>query len=372
MDNSRPIGIISTGSYLPATVVDNDEIAERAGVSAEWIERKTCIRRRHRAAPHEATSDLAAAAALRAIEQAGLTPGQISYLVVATSTPDHPQPATAAIVQGRIGARHAAAFDVNSVCSGFLFAMTAAERMLRAEPSTGAGPYAVVIGADVYSRILDYSDRKTAILFGDGAGAVVLGPVPSRVGGITTSLVTRGEQHRLISVPAGGSRRPASSTTLAQGAHYFTMDGRGVREFVHGNLPGAVHELLVKAGVPGREVRHFVPHQANGVMLAEVWPELGLEAAGLHLTLAEHGNTGAASVPVALDEVHRRGLLAEGDLTVLSAFGGGMSVGSALLRWAPTRYAMPARDRAASAASAPAWTPVAEQREPALALAGSR
>jgi 3-oxoacyl-[acyl-carrier-protein] synthase-3 len=215
------------------------------------------------------------------------------------------------------------------------------------------GPYALVIGADVYSRILDEGDRKTAILFGDGAGAVVLGPVPAGTGSLVTSLTTRADQHRLISVPAGGSRRPASAETLAEGAHWFTMDGRGVRGFVHDNLPGAIHELLAKAGVPGRAVRHFVPHQANGVMLAEVWPALGLDAARMHLALALHGNTGAASVPITLDLAHRRGLFTEGDLTVLSAFGGGMSVGSALLRWAPTRHARPARQRTAAPAVEP-------------------
>ncbi|MEU9210265.1 ketoacyl-ACP synthase III [Streptomyces sp. NPDC048415] len=364
------IGIISTGSYLPATVVDNAEVGAEAGVSAEWIEHKTGIRQRRRAAPHEATSDLAARAAQQALEQAGLTPQEVAYVVVATSTPDHPQPATAAIVQGLIGATRAAAFDVNSVCSGFMFAMTAAERMLRAEPARddgkGAkGPYALVIGADIYSRILDRADRKTAILFGDGAGAVVLGPVPSRLGGMVTNLTTRGDQHRLISVPAGGSRRPASAATLEEGAHYFTMDGRGVRGFVHENLPGAIHELLATAAVGGREVRHFVPHQANGVMLAEVWPDLGLDAARMHLALAHYGNTGAASVPITLDLAHRRGLFTEGDVTVLSAFGGGMSVGSTLLRWAPTRHARPARHSAQAAAGL--RTPSAAHREPALA-----
>ncbi|MBY8343534.1 ketoacyl-ACP synthase III [Streptomyces sp. KC 17012] len=368
--NANPIGIIATGSHLPATVIDNDEVGAAAGVTAEWIERKTGIRRRHRAAAHEATSDLAAQAARQALAQAGLEAEQITYVVVATSTPDHPQPATAAIVTDLIGAHRAAAFDVNSVCSGFMFALTAAERMLRAEPaSAGQGPYALVIGADVYSRILDPADRKTAILFGDGAGAVVLGPVPAATGGITTSLTTRGDQHRLISVPAGGSRRPASAQTLAEGAHWFTMDGRGVRGFVHENLPGAVRALLAKADVPARAVRHFVPHQANGVMLAEVWPTLGLDSARMHLALALHGNTGAASVPITLDLAHRRGLFTEGDLTVLSAFGGGMSVGSALLRWAPTRHARPPRIPGRTTA------PTAPRPEPALAgpaLAGPR
>ncbi|GAA2347198.1 beta-ketoacyl-ACP synthase 3 [Streptomyces kunmingensis] len=346
--HTTPIGILSTGSYLPERIVPNEEIAPAAGVDADWIVRKTGITQRHRAAPHQATSDLAAAAALRALDDAGLRPDQISYVVVATSTPDHPQPATAAIVQGMIGATRAAAFDVNSVCSGFVFALTAAERMLRAETDGDHPPYALVIGADIYSRILDYSDRKTAILFGDGAGAVVLGPVPAHSGSLTTSLTTRGDLYRTITVPAGGSRRPASAATVQDGAHYFTMDGRGVRGFVSEQLPGAITELLSKAGVSPREVGHFVPHQANAVMLGEVWPDLRLDNASMHLTVAHHGNTGAASVPIALDTVHRRELLAEDDLVVLSAFGGGMSVGSTLLRWAPTRHARRPRIMVAS------------------------
>ncbi|MFI1524618.1 3-oxoacyl-ACP synthase III family protein [Kitasatospora cineracea] len=336
MSGQQAIGIISTGSYLPAEVIGNEEIARGAGVTAEWIERKTGIRQRRRAAPHEATSDLAAAAARSALAEAGLDPEQISLVVVATSTPDHPQPATASIVQSLIGATNAAAFDVNAVCSGFVFALTAAERMLRGEPE---GSYALVIGADVYSRILDYSDRKTAILFGDGAGAAVLGRVPAGQGTLSTSLLTRGDQHALISVPAGGSRRPASASTLADGGHFFHMDGRGVRGFVQDNLPAAIRGLLAKAGTAGRTVDHFVPHQANSVMLAEVWPELGLESATCHLAMERLGNTGAASIPVTLDLIHRQGALAEDELVLLSGFGGGMSVGSVLVRWAATPFA---------------------------------
>jgi 3-oxoacyl-(acyl-carrier-protein) synthase III len=333
-----PIGIVSTGSYLPELVVTNQTIAEGAGVTDEWIVRKTGIRERRRAAEHEATSDLAAAAALDALEQAGLSPKDLSYIVVATSTPDHPQPATSSIVQGLIGATDAAAFDINAVCSGFVYGLAVVERLLRGD---NQGRYGLVVGADIYSRILDYSDRRTSILFGDGAGAVVLGPVPSEQGVLETSLLTRGEQHRLISVPAGGSRMPASARTVEDGGHFFRMEGRGVRDFVQQNLPGAIHRLLEQAGVPAGSVKHFLPHQANGVMLAEVWPALGLDSAKLHLAVEHHGNTGSASVAITLDQVHRSGQLAEDDLVVLSGFGGGMSVGSALLRWAPTRFSAP-------------------------------
>ncbi|MER5483493.1 ketoacyl-ACP synthase III [Streptomyces sp. NPDC002812] len=337
----NPIGILGTGSYLPDHVVTNEEIARSTGVTDEWIVRKTGIRERRRADDRDATSDLAARAARRALEQTGIRPEEVAYIVVATSTPDHPQPATASIVQHLIGAVNAAAFDVNAVCSGFVYAMTVAERMLKG--ATADGKYALVIGADIYSRILDYSDRKTAILFGDGAGAVVLGPVPEGRGVFETSLITRGDQYRLISVPAGGSRMPASARTLEDGGHFFRMDGRGVRDFVQENLPGALRDLLDKADVHPNEVAHFVPHQANGVMLADVWPDLGLRNATLHLALDRYANTGSASVPVTLDHVHRGGALADGDVVLLAGFGGGMTVGSALMRWAPTRYAQPDR-----------------------------
>ncbi|MDD9382996.1 ketoacyl-ACP synthase III [Streptomyces sp. ZAF1911] len=337
----NPIGILGTGSYLPDHVVTNEEIARSTGVTDEWIVRKTGIRERRRADDRDATSDLAARAARRALEQTGIRPEDVAYIVVATSTPDHPQPATASIVQHLIGAVNAAAFDVNAVCSGFVYAMTVAERMLKG--AAADGKYALVIGADIYSRILDYSDRKTAILFGDGAGAVVLGPVPEGRGVFETSLITRGDQYRLISVPAGGSRMPASARTLEEGGHFFRMDGRGVRDFVQENLPGALRDLLDKADVHPNEVAHFVPHQANGVMLADVWPDLGLRNATLHLALDRYANTGSASVPVTLDLVHRNGALADGDVVLLAGFGGGMTVGSALMRWAPTRYAQPDR-----------------------------
>ncbi|MEU6625512.1 ketoacyl-ACP synthase III [Streptomyces litmocidini] len=332
------IGIVATGSYLPETVVGNEEIARGAGVSDEWIVRKTGIRERRRADDRDATSDLAARAALAALEQAKVRPEDVAYIVLATSTPDHPQPATASIVQHLIGAVNAAAFDINAVCSGFVYATTVAERLLRAAEE---GRYALVIGADIYSRILDYSDRKTAILFGDGAGAVLLGTVPESCGIRETSLLTRGDQYRLISVPAGGSRLPANDRTLQEGAHFFRMDGRGVRSFVQDNLPSALHELLDRAGVDREQVRHFVPHQANGVMLGEVWPEIGLPRATMHLALERYGNTGSASVPVTLDLAHRQGEFADGETVLMAGFGGGMTVGAVLTQWAPTAFARP-------------------------------
>ncbi|RRR99517.1 3-oxoacyl-ACP synthase III family protein [Glycomyces terrestris] len=320
------IGIVGTGSHLPATVVGNDEVGARAGVEEEWIVRKTGVRTRRYAAAHEATSDLAAAAAQAALDDAGILPGQLEQIIVATSTPDHPQPATAAIVQHRLGADGVPAYDVNAVCSGFLFALDAAAARLR-------DGYALVVGADVYSRIIDPADRRTAVLFGDGAGAVVLGPVAEDHGLVATSLRTHGMHHRMIEVPNGGSRTPSRDVPPDDPGQYFTMDGRAVREFVTEQLPLAVKEILRKADATEEEVRHFIPHQANGRMLRDIEPSLGLTRARHHLVVDEFGNTGAASVPIALDYANRAGHLRPGDGVLLAAFGGGMSIGSALIKW---------------------------------------
>ncbi|MEV4150972.1 ketoacyl-ACP synthase III [Amycolatopsis sp. NPDC049691] len=323
------IGIIGTGSYLPDRVVPNAELAPAAGVDAAWIERKTGIRERRYAAPGQATSNLAAIAADRALLAAGLSPDDVDHIVVATSTPDHPQPATASLVQHLIGARSASAVDVNAVCSGFVYALAMAEGLLHAR----GGGHALVIGADVYSRILDRRDRKTAFLFGDGAGAVVLGAVPPGAGVIGTRLRGHGAEHALIGVRAGGSRLPASVRSVLDGEHFFRMNGRGVREFVSGHVPGAITAALRESGVPGAAVDHFVPHQANGVMLRELAGGLDLPNARLHLTVGEFGNTGAASVPITLDTAHRSGALRAGDVVLLAGFGGGMNLGVGLCRW---------------------------------------
>ncbi len=298
-------------------------------MTAAWIERKTGIRERRYAAAHEATSDLAAEAAVRALENSGTDPDQLDWIVVATSTPDHPQPATAALVQHRLGAVRAAAFDVNAVCAGFVAALHTGALLCAA---AGAGR-ALVVGAETYSRIVDPTDRRTAPLFGDGAGAVVLGPVAQGGGVLGTGLATDSRFHDLIGVPAGGSRLPASEKTVAAGDHYFRMRGREVREYVLRELPSAVRELLRTFDVRPENVDHFVPHQANGTMLQEILQPLGLPRARAHLPVTHHANTGAASIPLALDDARRSGVLRRGELVVLAGFGGGMTLGTALLRW---------------------------------------
>jgi 3-oxoacyl-[acyl-carrier-protein] synthase-3 len=318
-------GILGCGAYLPERVVDNVEAAASAGVTPQWIETRTGILARRYAHPDQAASDLAERAARAALRDAGLGADQLSLVVVATSTPDFPQPPTACLLQDRIGAHRAAAFDLNAVCSGFVYALEAARRMVP------PGGHALVVGVDIYSRIIDPADRRTVSLFGDGAGAVVVGPVTEGRGVVATRLASHGEYHDLIKVPAGGSRMPASKETLQDGLHYFTMDGYGVKTFVRDHLPGAVHRFLSDTGVAPTAIRHFVPHQANGRMIDALLPELNLPNATVHRTLRHYGNTGAASVPVTLAAA--RDHLAPGDLVLLAGFGGGMTTGLTLLRW---------------------------------------
>ncbi|MBV1855133.1 3-oxoacyl-ACP synthase III family protein [Catellatospora tritici] len=324
-----PTGILSTGSYLPKYEVTNEEIAERAGVTPEWIERKTQIVQRRYAAPAEATSDLAAYAAQAALDQAGLGAEDIDYLIVSTSTPDSPQPPTANLVQDLIGAPNAACFDINVVCSGFVYGVDIARALVERRP----GSRALVVASDVYSRILDFGDHRTSVLLGDGAGAAVIGAVSAPYGLLETHLASRGDAHRLIRVEAGGSRLPTSPDTIAEGGHFFRMDGRGVRDFVMEHVPPAVADLAQRAEVALDRIDHVVPHQPNGVLLTELVARCGLAGATTHRTLERYGNIGSASVPVALDHANRAGLLAPGDLVLLAAFGGGMSIGASLLRW---------------------------------------
>lgn len=325
----QAVSVLGTGSYVPERIVTNDEVGGPAGVDPEWIHRKTSIHQRRWVNESEATSDLAIEAGRRALEDAGISPEQLSLIVVATSTPDHSQPPTASFVQRGLNATHAAVFDMNAVCSGFAFALSTAQQMVSV-----SGGFALVIGADVYSRILNRNDRRTVILFGDGAGAAVIGPANQNSGHriLSSKLHSFGDLSHVISVPASGSRLPYESG-IADELRYFTMDGRAVRSFVTENLPGLVHSFLAANGLRPEDVDHFVPHQANGVMLQEVFNVLQMPNAKIHMTVEKFGNTGSASIPITLDHAAANTQFAEGDLVLLAGFGGGMAVGLSLLRW---------------------------------------
>ncbi|GAA0563716.1 ketoacyl-ACP synthase III [Paractinoplanes ferrugineus] len=324
------VGILGTGSYVPQRVVTNVDLNLLVpDADPEWVARKTLIEARRFAAPHEAASDLAAQAARAALAQAGVAAAEIDYIVLATSTGDSPQPPTSNLVQNRIGANRAACFDLNAVCSGWIFALSVANGLVAANP----GALVLVLATDIYSRILDFTDRRTAVLFGDGAGAAVVGAVPDGFGIIDLDLRSQGDSSDLIYVKGGGSRHPLTADRLAAGDQYFRMNGRGVRDFVAAEVPPALEALLTRAGLKATDVDHFVPHQANGIMLQELVAAAGFENAHTHLTLPNYGNMGSASVPVTLDHANRSGALKRGDLLLLAGFGGGMSMGAALIRW---------------------------------------
>lgn len=322
--------ICGTGSYLPDSILGSAELGERLGVGEQWILDKTGIKERRIAAPEEATSDLATVAARRALDDANINAADIDVLIVATANPDQPIPATACFVQANIGATRAVAFDVAAACTGFVFALAVAHDMLVADPERRT---ALIIGADIYSRSVDYTDRKTCVLLGDGAGAVVLRKTNSEPGLLSTAIASDGTLSDLAHIPAGGSRRPASEATLRAGEHYLRMHGKQVRETVAGLLPGLMSDLLRPAGLEFADVDLIVPHQANGIMLSEWAATLGVAPHVVYQTVSWSGNTGAASVPIALDDAVRRNAIADGDVVLLIAFGAGVTWGGATVRW---------------------------------------
>ncbi|WP_043636266.1 3-oxoacyl-ACP synthase III family protein [Nonomuraea candida] len=323
-------GIIGTGSYLPPTIVTNDVLAERTGVTPGWIEERTGVRERRYCTSEQATSDLAGEAARRALEAAGLPAELLDFVVLGTSTPDFPQPATATVVQAAIGADRAAAFDVNSVCTSFVYALDTARGLLSADPQAR---YALVIGADVYSRQLNFDDHRSAVLFGDGAGAVVLGPVEDGYGMLTSRLLSDGRLRELVKVPGGGSRSPLTPASMMAGEHFFTMRGRAVRDYVVTVVPELLCSLLKEHDLTIEDIDLVVPHQANAVLLRRCFAEAGVSLDKLHLTCPLYGNTAAASIPVTLDDVVSDRGIERGSLVVMLGIGGGMSAGASLHRW---------------------------------------
>ncbi|WP_433260093.1 3-oxoacyl-ACP synthase III family protein [Actinosynnema sp. CS-041913] len=317
------IGIVGLGAHLPDRVVTNAEVAAWADTTEEWIHTVTGIEERRYAADDEATSDLAVAAARAALGSGPVAPP--AAILLATSTPDQPQPATASVVQRALGFAGVPSFDLNAVCSGFLYAVVVAEALLR----TGPGGTALVVGADKYSTIMNRRDRRTVSLFGDAAGAVVLGEVPAGYGIQASHLLTDGHHAELIEVRAGGTRLPAGDPD----DHLFRMNGFVVREYVLRTLPKAVHAVLDASGVRLDEVDRFVFHQANARLVETCAEELGVPPAKVPLTAPLLGNTAAASIPVTLAAAHRERPLRRGERIVLAAVGGGMSTGAVLLTW---------------------------------------
>ncbi|HTH00924.1 MAG TPA: beta-ketoacyl-ACP synthase III [Vicinamibacterales bacterium] len=326
----RPVKISGLATYVPPKVLSNADLEKMVETSNEWILQRTGIRERHIVDDGVATSDLAKEAAIGAMRQAGVSPDQIGFIVVGTTTPDTIFPSTACMLQDKIGARHAWGFDLGAACSGFTYALTTGMQMI----ATGAHDHVLVVGADVMSSIIDYTDRTTCVLFGDGAGAVVL------------SAAAEGEPHILdfaheidgsggpaLCMPAGGSKLPASHDTVDKRLHYVKQDGATVFKFAVKKTEEICKRVLERNRLTGADLDLFVSHQANRRIIAAAAERLGLPEEKVVINLEMYGNTTAATIPLALADAMRQKRLKKGSLVLLTSVGAGFTVGAVLLRW---------------------------------------
>ncbi len=322
--------VLGTGRCVPENVVTNADLETRVETNDRWIRERTGIRERRIASPGVRTSELCEIASRRALEAAGVDPEDLDLIIVGTATPDMPFPSTACFLQDRLGVRGQMAFDVVAVCSGFVYALTVADQFVR----TGVSTRALVVGAELLSRIVDWEDRSTCVLFADGAGAAVLGPTDDpRAGILATRMAADGSQWSILNLPAGGTANPTSAETLKGRLHYIKMQGNEVFKVAVRALQEMAEGALEEAGVSGEDLDLFVPHQANRRIIDAVAKRLNVPEEKVYVNVDRYGNTSAASIPIALDEVARSGRLQRGDLVLLDAFGGGVTSGAVVLRW---------------------------------------
>jgi 3-oxoacyl-[acyl-carrier-protein] synthase III len=328
MVNQRA-GILGTGHSYPEGILTNADLAKIVETSDEWITTRTGIKQRRKAAPGEYTSLFAVRAARQAIERARLDPSDIDLLICATVTPDQILPSTGCIIQAELGAHSAAAMDVVAACSGFLYGVSLADSMIR----TGQVRHAVVVGAEILTQYVDYTDRQTCVLFGDGAGAAVLGPVDGNHGILASKIKSDGRYEEQLFSPGGGTRRKPTAETLASGDHYFKMKGNELFKVAVRSMTEISRDVLEKAGKKSDEISLFIPHQANQRITEAVADRLNVDMSNVYSNIAVHGNTSSASIPIALDECVEQGRIKEGDLVLMASFGGGVTWGAVLMRW---------------------------------------
>jgi len=329
MKTLQSVGIAAIGAYAPPAVLTNFDLEKIVDTSDEWIRTRSGISTRHIADPDTATSDLGVQAARVALERAALTPDEVDLLIVATVTPDYLIPATSCVVQHKLGAMNAAVFDVVAACTGFIYALNVGYAMLASRGYRNT----LVIGADALSRVTDYTDRGTCVLLGDGAGAVVLKPVPEGRGFLSFYLRADGSGVELLNIPSGGSRRPTTEETVRAREHFIRMNGSEIFKFAVRVTEEAVVTVLERAGLTTDDVNLIVPHQANIRIIDAAAKRLNIPPERWGINIAEYGNTSAASIPMALNEVYEQGRLKEGDVVVIVGFGGGLTWGASVLRW---------------------------------------
>jgi 3-oxoacyl-[acyl-carrier-protein] synthase-3 len=328
MANMRA-GILGTGHSYPEGILTNAELEKMVDTSDDWITSRTGIKQRRKAAPGEYTSQFAVRAGRQAIERAGLEPADIDLILCATVSPDQILPSTGCIIQAELGANKAAAMDIVAACSGFLYGLTMANTMIR----TGQSKRALVIGAEILTQYVDYTDRGTCILFGDGAGAAVLGAVNSDRGILSARIRSDGRYLEQLYSPGGGTRRRPTAETLAAGDHFFKMKGNELFKVAVRSMGDISREVLEDAGLSADEVKLFIPHQANQRITDAVAKNLGVGNERIYSNIQMHGNTSSASIPIALDECVEAGRISPGDLVLLASFGGGVTWGGVLMRW---------------------------------------
>lgn len=322
--------IVGTGSYAPAKVVTNAELEKLVDTNDQWIVERTGIRARRMAAPDEAASDLALQAAQKALADAKLDPKDVEAIVVGTITPDYPFPSAAAVLQGKLGNKKGFAFDVSAACAGSLYALSVADRFV----ASGAVKNALVVGVDVLTRICDWTDRNTCVLFGDGAGAMVLRPTDDpRRGILTTKLHTDGSLVPILYQPGGGSKDPISEKVVREKSHFVKMNGREVFKVAVRALEESCREVLAAEKLTPGDVTYVIAHQANKRILDATLERLEVPASKCWMNLENYGNTSAASVPMTLDEANRAGWFKPGDVILMMAIGGGMAWGASVVRW---------------------------------------
>ncbi|HEU5125038.1 MAG TPA: beta-ketoacyl-ACP synthase III [Verrucomicrobiae bacterium] len=325
----RTCSIAGVGSYVPAKVLTNADLEKMVETSDEWITSRTGIKERHLAAADEFTSDLGAEAARRAMQKAGITADQIDLIIVATITPDMPFPSTACLVQQKIGAKRAAAFDLEAACSGFIYALEIGQQFIMSRTYDTV----LVIGAEKLSSIIDWTDRNTCVLFGDGAGAAILQSSPGSHGLLTAVMGADGDKAELLFMPAGGSRCPASIDTVNSRLHYLRMEGKETFKNAVQAMQTAASEALRRCEIDITKIKCVIPHQANRRIIDAVGDRLGAKPEQLFVNLDKYGNTSAASVAIALDEAVESGRIERGDLILLVVFGAGLTWGAAVIEW---------------------------------------
>ncbi len=329
IENSNNIGIVGTGFYVPEKVLTNFDLERIVDTTDEWIRTRTGINERRIANEEEAASDLASKAGLKALKNTNTNPKEIDLLIIATLSPDHFMPSTACITQHKLGLKNAACFDLSAACSGFVYSLFAAESIMKNSNYNTA----MIIGTEIFSKIVDWKDRNTCVLFGDGAGAIIIKKGQKGKNIISINFGSDGSSADLLEIPAGGSRLPTTYRTIDKRQHYLKMEGRKIYKLAKKMMVDSVIRALDKVELTRKDIDLLIPHQANIRILKAVAKKLHLPLEKIMINLEKYGNTSAASIPIALDEAVSQGKIKKGDIVVLTAFGAGLTWGAIVIRW---------------------------------------